>query len=190
MKRFAALAASLLLMLAGCAPQGGPVRYYVLSSGQMPASAPVRADRAVAVAVLDIPQYLNRQQIVMRDADGVEMRIDNSVRWGENLRSGITNALCADLTARLAPGGCAVPAAPGNSAGRRVLVEIRKFEGVPGGSSVLSAIWSVSDKNDTFERRSFTASLPSGDTEGALVRSLSMLLDEFTAAIADEITRE
>ena len=190
MKRFAALAALLVFVLAGCAPQSEPIRYYVLASGQLPASAPVRADRAVAVSVLDIPQYLNRQQIVMRDADGVEMRIDNSLRWGENLRSGITNALCADLTARLAPNGCAVPAAPGNAAGRRVLVEIRKFEGIPGGSSVLSAIWSVSDEKDRFERRSFTASLPSGDTEGALVQSLSRLLDEFSAAVASEITRK
>ncbi len=191
MKRTTALAAALFLAFAGCAPHSEPIRYYVLSAGQMPATAAAKAEYSVALAVIDIPQYLNRQQIVMRDAAGVEMHIDNSVRWGENLRSGITNVLCADLTARLAPGGgYVVPMAPGTTAESRVLVEIRKFEGVPGGTSVFSAIWSTGDRDSAQQRRSYTASLPSGDTEESLVKSLSKLLDDFSAAIAAEIARK
>ena len=175
----------MLLLLGGCAGHRGPVSYYVLSAASdgyaREASATVRT---VSLSVIDIPQYLNRPQIVLRDPDGVEMKINNSLRWGEDLRTGITNVLCADLTARLAPsGGSAGPMAPGVIGGKRVLVEIRRFDGDLGGKSVLDAVWTLRDGEDRTSTRTFSASAPAGTTVRELVLSLSSLLDELAAEI-------
>ena len=84
MKRLSALA--LAFLLSGCSltlPFAGPtqkVEYYVLTS---PVSAAKEMDPPrIGVMPLSMPGYLTRPQLVVREADGVNIRADDTENHG------------------------------------------------------------------------------------------------------------
>ena len=138
----AVLALLLLLSLAGCLSSPA-VHFYVLASPE--GGEPSASDRAadgprVAIMPVALPGYLQRPQMVVRRGDDVDIRIEDYHRWGEELSLGIARILSLTMTRDMrASRGVAMPLRTGAPADYRVQVEIRRFEGAPGGNVHLEA---------------------------------------------------
>jgi uncharacterized protein len=141
------LACLMSLAVTACFGTSRPARFYTLEPLQgrdNPGALPT--DATLAVGPVELPDYVDRPQIVTRSGSN-ELVIAEFDRWGGSLEKQISGSLVATLQDRLAPGQIAV--VPWKSAvlstGRpyRVKVSISRFDGMPGHSVVLQASWEL-----------------------------------------------
>jgi uncharacterized lipoprotein YmbA len=140
------------LALAGCLGSSRPARFYTLEPLQLrdaPASA--AADATLAVGPVELPDAVDRPQIVTRTGAN-ELVISEFDRWGGSLDKQITGSLVATLGERLAPRQIAVvqwrSAIVSGGAPYRVAVSVSRFDGIPGQSVVLQARWELIAQRD------------------------------------------
>jgi uncharacterized protein len=143
----ALLACALSIALASCFGTSRPSRFYTLEPLQVrdgPGST--ATDATLAVGPVELPDYVDRPQIVTRSGSN-ELVIAEFERWGGSLETQISGSLVATLRDRLAPRQIAV--VPWKSAvlssGRayRLTVSVSRFDGVLGQSVVLQARWEL-----------------------------------------------
>ena len=95
------------------------------------------------VGPIDFPRYLDRPEIVTRDGSHRLVLADDH-RWGGSLRSDILRVVADDLGRLLGTPRVAIyPAEPRFPAAYRLLLDLREFEGVPGGNVVLRMRWTI-----------------------------------------------
>src|SRR5262245_3171921 len=98
------LLASSALSMSGCSTSEAPRRLYVLTplSRVEPVSrAPERHDVTIGVGPVEVPQYVNRSEIVT-GRDSPELQSAASAEWAEPLRDGLTRVLADNLSLLLA----------------------------------------------------------------------------------------
>jgi hypothetical protein len=130
-----------LLALAACAT---PVqtRYYTLSGGAPPPAQAAPAYR-VAIGPVTVPEALDRMQIVLRVAPN-QYAISDGERWSEPLKRGIPRVIAEQLGQRLPAARIAVHLQyAAQDADYRVLIDVLRFESVPGEGVTLEAAWTV-----------------------------------------------
>jgi len=146
------LACAMSLAMAGCLGSSRPARFYTLEPVQVrdgPGSS--ATDATLAVGPVELPDYVDRPQIVTRTGAN-ELVISEFDRWGGSLDRQITSSLVATLRERLGPEQFAV--APWRSAilsggaHYRVAVSVSRFDGTPGQSVVLQARWELIAQRD------------------------------------------
>ena len=142
------------LAATGCAQQSQPSSFYLLSyePGSSRAAqtdaGPTTTDRrglALGVGPIELPQYLDRPQVVTRDGTN-EMVIDEFSRWGGRLSENFTTVLAEALSAELASDRVSIY--PWNLSAPieyQVTVRVTAFEADAAGASILDARWSVVD---------------------------------------------
>ncbi len=183
----AVLALLLLLSLAGCLSSPA-VHFYVLASPE--GGEPSASDRAadgprVAIMPVALPGYLQRPQMVVRRGDDVDIRIEDYHRWGEELSLGIARILSLTMTRDMrASRGVAMPLRTGAPADYRVQVEIRRFEGAPGGNVHLEAAWSLGRDGGTLRDGVFRAGGRAGEGMADMVEAQSALLEQLGSELA------
>jgi uncharacterized lipoprotein YmbA len=137
-----------LLAACGTSP---PARLYTLSPLAPPAPAAQTEAVSVTVAPVELPDYLDRSQIVTRDGRN-GLKIAEFDRWGGALGENVTTVLVENLSALLASDR--VVAYPGLSAEApdfRVGVRILRLDAVPGERVELKAQWLVSTGQEKAE---------------------------------------
>jgi uncharacterized lipoprotein YmbA len=188
--------------LAGCVGSSRPSRFYTLSpldavDGAAPPLAAADAPRAaatLAVGPVEIPDYLDRQQIVTRTGTN-GLVLGDFDRWGGTLDREITRSLVATLEHRLAPRSIAVVPWRSTRLGSapaeyRAAVRISRFEGVLGRSVVLRGEWELTTRaGDALAARETTVTeAVAGDGYDALVAAMQRALvrfgEEMTASLA------
>jgi uncharacterized lipoprotein YmbA len=144
----AAVWLALLALGAGCLGGGPPPEYFALrSEAGAGAGAPLapRPDLGLAVGPLELPRYLERDEIVTRDASHQLVPWDGH-RWAGSLRDDVLRVLGDDLGTLLGTTRVAVyPVEPRFPVSYRVLLDVLEFEGVPGQSVTLRVRWTVTD---------------------------------------------
>jgi uncharacterized protein len=134
------------LTLTSCAGVADPTRYYVLSSISPAPGDPMPAavsSAGVGVGPVLVPGYLNRMQIVTRNADD-EVEISTYHRWAEPLEAGISQVLANDLAMQIGSERIAVFPWRGRinqTLDYQVAVVVLRFEGSPGRQVTLDARW-------------------------------------------------
>lgn len=135
-----------LMMLAGCA---APVktRYYSLSDSPPPVkNANEAPDYRVAIGPVTMPETLDRPQIVLRVAPN-RYAISDTDNWSEPLKREIPRVLAEDIGQRLPAARVAAQQQhAGQNADYRVLIDVARFESVPGVSITLEAEWVVRNR--------------------------------------------
>ena len=176
-------ALALILMLTGCSlpAQFKPspsVRYYVLSSPLPPSSS----SEAPSIGVLPVtlPGYLMRQQIVVRNGDGVNITVSDFDRWGESLGQGISRVLCDSLAVR---GVSALPLRTGAKVNEKLMLDVRRLDGPIGGNATLDVVWRLQRDGEVLTSGHIVKTRPAGDSLESMVESLSLLVQD----LADEI---
>ncbi len=148
----AGFAAGLLAALAtGCLGSSPQPEFYTLSPASGAASGGAlasRPDLGLVVGPIDFPRYLDRTEIVTRDGSH-RLVLADAHRWGGSLRSDILRVVADDLGRLLGTARVAIyPAEPRFPAAFRLLLDLREFEGVPGGNVVLRMRWTIAGTGD------------------------------------------
>jgi uncharacterized protein len=191
---------ALSVALAGCVGSSRPSRFYTLAPIDVrPAAsaAALGAGATLAVGPVEIPDYLDRHQIVTR-AGANELVVSEFDRWAGSLQEEITRSLVAVLAGRLASRGVAV--APWRSAQvlpaaspYRVAVTISRLDGVLGRSVVLGGRWALVAERDgkasavTVREATITEQVD-GAGYDALVAAMDRALARFGGEMADAVT--
>lgn len=134
-----------IAVAAGCATSP-PSRFYTLGGPATPARAV--AEFAVAVGPVSIPAVVDRPEIVVTVGDN-EVWPDEFNRWAGPLAEMIGMALVENLTAQLRTPRVALLAQTALDApDYRVVVDVQRFESVPGSHALVDAVYSVRRMKD------------------------------------------
>ncbi|HLQ69664.1 MAG TPA: PqiC family protein [Gemmatimonadales bacterium] len=189
-------ACAMSIAFAGCLGSSRPPRFYTLSQLQgqdRPAST--ATDPTLAIGPVEIPDYIDRQQIVTRIGAN-ELAVAEFDRWGSSLDNQITGSLVATLRDRLASKQITV--APWRSAilsggaSYRAAVSVSRFDGIPGQSVVLQGRWELiaqsGGKEESLGVREATVT-EKIDAAGydALVAAMQRALVRFGQQMADTV---
>lgn len=177
------LSLALALSLAACAPSGPNPRYYVLSGPAAPASSAVSGPR-LGVLPVTMPGYLDRPQLVTRDANGVGIHVDAFSRWGEELSLGVSRLLCESLAAHGRP---AVSLRTGARTEERLVVEVLRFDGTPGGSATLDALWTLQRRGRILASGRTVLEEAAGKDTESLIQAQSKLVFRLGSALAEAL---
>jgi uncharacterized lipoprotein YmbA len=188
------LACGLSLVLPACIGSSRPARFYTLAPLAVPdGRAAGDADATLAVGPVEIPEYVDRNQIVTRAGEhGVAMAEFD--RWAGPLEREITRCLVATLADRLGPAHVApwrsVAVGPGAPA-HRVVVSISRFDGTLGQSIVLQGRWALvaerGGQGPLVAREATITEKIDGAGYDALVAAMQRALVRFGREMADAI---
>lgn len=179
------------LLGGACATTSPPMRFYLLSPIEDAASpGATSGEGLVVVGPLQLPGYLDRPELVVRQPDG-RFALRELDRWGEPLDALLTNTVTANLI-RLtgSPRVAAFPISSRQSADRRIVGRVLRFDVDSGGLAVLEVQWSILD--EAGEPRvpvridAYRAQAPGTDS-AALVIALSDVLAQFSRQLAGEL---
>lgn len=186
---------AMLCCLSGClGVKSVPVSYYVLASppeSNAPASltTPPRRGPRIGILPVTMPGYLQRTQMVVRQSGSVDIKVEDYHRWGEDLGLGIVRVVSSFLTHSLGPiGGVAIPLRTGAPVDARIQLEIRRFEGLPGGEVTLEAFWTLLKDGAPIREGYFLQQAQAANSFASLVEQQSALLGLLGATIAADIT--
>jgi len=180
------------LALGGCITLGeatDPTRYFSLAS----VAAPMVNGQGASVLVgpLELPEYLNRPQLVTRGA-GSELELAPFARWAEPLSDSITRRLASQLRVQL--NRQEVHAFPSLTVGTtdwRIVGVISRFEADSAGSAELQITWGIEDGERNFvygpAYADYREAVAAGAAAADKVTAMSRLLDQFAAAAASQL---
>ena len=182
-------ALALALAVTGCTlpaqlKSSPSVRYYVLFS-PLPSSSTTES-AGIGVLPVTLPGYLSRQQIVLRDADGVSITINEYDRWGEGLGQGISRVLCDSLAVR---GISALPLRTGAKVDTKLMLDVRRLDGPLNGDVTLDVVWRLQRDGYVLMSAHFVTSRPAGDTIESMVEAESLLIRDLADSIARTLRR-
>jgi len=186
------------LTLGGCLNLGGgtqqTTKFYVLnslySSQADIGTQTARDDMAIGVGPVELPQYVNRPQIVTRTSRN-ELEVAPFARWGEPLEENYSRVLAENLTVLLSTDRVIVyPWKRTVPIDYQVVVEVTRFDGALGGDVSMRARWTLlgDDGEKILLRRhsSFSARTDAESYE-AMVSAQSQVLADLGHEIAETI---
>ena len=181
----------LLVLLAACgsSPQ---TEFYVLNADQSSViqAANVSTGPSVGVWQVDLPDLLDRSEIVTRDNQFKVTMADFSW-WAGNLQENMTLLITTQLSQFLQSNRVVVSPWPSyRKIDYQVIVRVVRFDGELGGEVVLRGLWNLLDgagenelRREAFEFRVNTADL----TYQEMVAAMSGLTVKLTEQLADGI---
>jgi len=186
-------AIAILVALAGCF-QAQPVYQYTLTVDQ-PLPAPSRQDAPLTILVgpVKLASHLDQPRIVRRFGD-TRIEAAASRQWAGNLREMIGNKLVAELSAQCSPFPVlSFPAATVITRGKRVSVDILRFEGADDKNAFIEARWTLLNLEDKsiVQTQTSLIRIPCGDNSyETLVTALSQGLTQLSQEIVQSIRME
>ena len=147
-KLFGAMFA-VVLSLGGCGTTPPP-KFYLLTPMPAPeASASGAASNLhLGLGPIDIPEYLQRPQIVTRMAS-TELRLADDYRWAEPFEENFARVLGENLSTLLGTGRVQMfPWSPAQAIDYQVIVQVARFEADDTGKVSLVARWAIRGGND------------------------------------------
>jgi uncharacterized lipoprotein YmbA len=132
----------------GCT-KSEPSRFYVLDPGAgleaIENGTSTRQGVAVGVGPVEIPQYLDRPQIVTRTSAN-SLDLGEFDQWAGRLSEDFTRVLAEQLSAVLATDNVAIyPWSGSSQVDYQITVKVLAFEADAVGTSALDARWSITD---------------------------------------------
>ncbi|HAJ27788.1 MAG TPA: hypothetical protein DCG53_11200 [Syntrophus sp. (in: bacteria)] len=135
---------ALAVLTVGCASTS--TRLYTLSPTAKPVSEP--SILAITVGPVSLPAAVDRPQLVLSPAPN-QVSIDEFNRWASPLKSDIARVVAENLSLLLgSPYVSVFPQSVSVSPSYRVVIDVMRFESVPGEMAKLGAIWSVRSTAD------------------------------------------
>jgi len=197
MSRLAAIAiACILIALAACATPAS--RFYALSAAAPQATtssaaapqAATSSDLSVAVGPVSVPAAVDRPQFVV-STDANEVRLEEFNRWAAPLQSDIARVVAQNLVAQLGTPRVTLAAQTlSGEADYRAVIEVQRFESVPGAAATLDALWTVRRTRDgraLTGRTTVREPAPDGGYDG-LAAAHSRAIARLSRDIADAVS--
>jgi uncharacterized lipoprotein YmbA len=180
------------LVLAGCATSP-PARYYSLAPLQPLAVKAASVPRfTVAVGPVILPDLLQRPQIATRTKDQ-QISFSDFHRWAGSLADETKRVLVVNLSGLLAGMRAAVSTDDmAIDPDFRVVVNINRFDGLPGSSVWLNAVWTIKEQKGKMAiavNQSVIEEQVSGLEYLDLVSAQSRAIGQLSRAIAAELEK-
>lgn len=140
--QFAVLLAAAVLAGCGSSPK---VNFYSLSAGQAPATANAKTPHTItiAIAAISVPEHVDRPQFVVRSGEN-QVTINEFERWAGPLRNEIPRVIAGNLTTLVPGAGVFVyPQSANVDAHFKLLIEVQRFDSVPGNAATVEVLWTV-----------------------------------------------
>lgn len=177
-------------MLAVACAAGPPPDFYLLDSAAPSQLPGFEQGVAVAVGPIDLPEHLNRVQIVTRESP-TRLRLSNQHRWAEPLKVGFTRVLMVNLGLGLNSNRIYEwPLKRRQDLDYRVAVNVVRFDGQLGKEVVLAARWTLSSgegKDVLASQVSVIRELPDDLDYGAFAAAQSRAVANLSQIIANAI---
>jgi uncharacterized protein len=182
-----------LTILSGCFVKSPPAQYYTLNPMQRPeTSTDFKPRFTVSVGPIIIPDSLKRPQIATRTSD-TQVDFSEFHKWAGPLKDGVKRILAENLGILLAGEGATVSTdelliEPDY----RVVVNINRFDAVPGESAWLIAVWTLKDQKAqkiVAMTQSVFSEIISGPGYPDMVSAQSRTLAALSREIATEINK-
>lgn len=166
-----------------------PSTFYVLDSSVMPAKSVTlkNADNIfIGIEPVFIPDYLDKPQIVIRNADSVTLTMSEFNRWAEQLSDVFPRVLANAISEK-----AGYPAAKQINLNRdlfpyRLFVEVLRFDAAFNNEAVLDVWWTfMSNSGKVIYRTRSTLIAPVGGSYADVVEAEQKLLKELGYTIAD-----
>ncbi|HXC49433.1 MAG TPA: PqiC family protein [Candidatus Limnocylindrales bacterium] len=181
------LAYSLLAFAAiGCS--SATTQFYTLASLATPGPAPA-AHYSILVGPVEIPPSVDRPQFVVQIAPN-QIAIDELNCWAAPLGDGIARTVAGNLAVLLATHDVAVAPVANFRATHRVILNVQRFDSIPGKAVTVDALWTVTPTAVAGVARSgHTVAEESVSTPGydALAAAHSRVLARLSSEIAEAI---
>ena len=186
---FAIACIAISQMVTGCIGSSPATRYYAFSSDDFINDND--GDLRISVGPFEIPDYLNRPQIVIRD-QGTQLMVLKSDRWAEPLNEAIARHINRDLNNQFSAGlFYQFPSVTDVSPDYKIRGRIYNFEANTDGTVVLRVQWVVLDREGNFvvepQGETFSTTVSSTDDIAAVTGAMDSLLSEFALKIAAEL---
>lgn len=171
----------LFFFLCSCSHISLPTDTYVIDIPEICAeqydnNLQVGSGPVFAIMHINIPSYLNRPQIVLREK-GSKIYIDERHRWGENLDKAISRVLSNALTNNLASiNGVAVPLKLGMHPDYTIQLDISRFEGALNEYLELDAFWTLQKGGAKIIQASFYKKISVKDDYSGFVQGYGELI--------------
>ncbi len=183
----------MLLFLSGCGGSSSvPAKFYVLSPLEIGSNADAltaipQSDLALGIGPVELPEHLNRPQIVTRNNQN-NVDLSEFHQWAEPLEANFSRVLAENLSELMKTDRISIfPWRGSTPIDYQVIVEVTEFVGKIGKGSVLKARWTVLTNNgkDTLvmKKSNFRQPVPSADFEG-LVAAMNQTLTDLSLEIA------
>jgi uncharacterized lipoprotein YmbA len=184
------------VVLSGCITTNPsqPAKFYLLSPMSESKKAPqVEAGEgcfAIGVGPVQIPEYLNRPQIVSRKST-IELFLDEFNKWAEPLEDNFTRVLAENLANILRTDPVAIfPSRGSIPVDYRVTVDVIRFDGMLGKDITLIARWAIfgKEREELLSIRRSVYTEPAGEnTYKILVLAKSRAIEKLSKDIAAAI---
>ena len=184
------------VVLSGCITTNPsqPAKFYLLSPMSESKKAPqVEAGEgrfAIGVGPVQIPEYLNRPQIVSRKST-IELFLDEFNKWAEPLEDNFTRVLAENLANILHTEPIAIfPSRGSIPVDYRVTVDVIRFDGMMGKDITLIARWAIfgKEREELLSIRRSVYTEPAGEnTYKILVLAKSRAIEKLSKDIAAAI---
>ncbi|MCX5808118.1 MAG: PqiC family protein, partial [Proteobacteria bacterium] len=143
----------MISLLLGCSSTSPPPKYYTLNSlvSPKPAEAPpLRSDTPViGIGPVEIPDYLDKPQIVTRTATN-ELLLSEFNLWGGSLKMDVTRVLIENISSFLVSEPVTiVPWRAHVSGSYRIPIYLFRLDAIPAGTVSLKAKWGIVAKDGT-----------------------------------------
>jgi uncharacterized lipoprotein YmbA len=152
----------------------------------------VLEDATVGVGPIKLSQVLDRPQIILRTSQN-QIQVADLDRWAAPLTENITTVLVDNFSALLSTGNILkFPWKARIPIDYQVVVDINRFDGMPGGKVDLRARWGILSGNDSkiLSKGNSVLTEPIGeDSIPAMVSAQSRLLATLSHEIAEEIKK-
>jgi hypothetical protein len=192
------LAAVLAAGLAGCGlTQSTPTDFYLLDPIRPGAERPTGGGVRLALEEVEIPAYLDRQDLVTRDS-ATRLRMSALHQWAEPLSANATRVLAENLRLLLSETEVVVLPSRQGTFNAELQVELLRFERGPDGAVDLVATWLVlsGDRGRELLRRRAVIRQPVAEADGveppdyaATVSAMSQALGALSRRIAESLER-
>ena len=184
------------LLLTGCGGSSPRVEFYTLNPltdmrGAQANTPPTDQKLSIGVGPVEIPQILDRPQIVTRSGPN-KLNIDEFNRWAGRLNENFTRVLAENISLLL--GTDQVAAYPWQADFKpryRIALKINYFEGQWGKDVLLEAIWSVTGQQSrpahSMRKSVINEPLSAEPDYEALVAAHSQAIAQLSREIVKEI---
>jgi len=181
------------LWLAGCSSSPS-ARFYTLNPlppGEATHSSPAAANPvSVSIAPVEVPDYLERPQIVTRDGQN-ELKLAEFDRWAGSLSDNIAGVLAENLSLLLGSDRVYVfPRVRSEKADYSVAMRVLRLDCVPGNQVLLKAQWTLfagPDRKDVATRVTTVTERLNDNQYDTVVGAVGRTLAQVSREIAREI---
>lgn len=180
-------------LVAGCASKE-PNHYYTLQQSTATASqasaAPAVSSFAISTQPVDLPELVDRPQIVLTDPSSAQVVPLNNSLWAAPLSAEIRGALAEQLTSRLAVLDVSASTVPETLPVWKVYVTVQRFESFYDQRAVLDASWQLVPMNMKGKATSLCRAeitVPVGVGMSALVVGHQQAIGALAGLISDQI---